>query len=220
MRKAILSREKIVRAAILMADEKGLSAVTLRALARRMKVHVTSLYNHVATKEALLAAMNRELMAEADLPMGSLAWEDWVRRFAIAVRSLSRRHPGAFQLLQQGPAQGVEAMQSVEAAIAAFQADGFDEVSTHCAIRTVNVAVLGLALDDLNRHLQPVIQAELHRLSKTEFPHIHRILSVADKSDPFEFLINAVIDGIAANRNRGKLRSDQGDSAQDRYSGR
>lgn len=208
MRKAILSREKIVRAAIRMADEKRLSAVTLRGLAKRMNVHVTSLYNHVSTKEALLAAMNMELMAEANLPMGSLAWQDWVRRFAIAIRSLSRRHPGAFQLLQQGPAQGVQAMQCVEAAIAAFQADGFDEVSTHCAIRTVNVAVLGLVLDDLNRHLRPVIQAELNQLPKTEFPHIHRILSVVDKADPFGFLINAVIDGIAANRNQGKLRLD------------
>ena len=44
-----LSRENIVAVAIEMADEEGLASVTLRGIAERLAVHVTSLYNYVPT---------------------------------------------------------------------------------------------------------------------------------------------------------------------------
>jgi AcrR family transcriptional regulator len=204
LRRPNLSQEKIIEAAIRMADEKGLDAVTLRGLARRLDVHVTSLYNHISTKEALFAAMNEALMAEADLPLGALTWRDWIRRYAAAIQSLALQHPGAFQLFQRGPARGDAAMRSLEAAIAAFQADGFDETATQCAIRTANVAVLGLALDELGRDMKPAIEAELQKLPSAEYPQIHRLLESGDSADFFGFLVDAIIDGIAANRDHGK----------------
>lgn len=203
-----LSKDKIIVAAIRMADEEGLDAVTLRGLAKRLKVHVTSLYNHIPTKEALFAEMNRTLMAETDLPQGSLTWQDWIRGYAAAIQALAQRHPGAFQLFQQGPAQGTAAMRSLEAAIAAFSSDGFDEISTQCAIRTANVAVLGLALDELGREKKPAIEAELHKLPRTEYPQIHRLLAVGDAPNFFPFLVDAIIDGIAASRDRGRAQQD------------
>ena len=63
-----LSRENIVAVAIEMADEEGLASVTLRGIAARLAVHVTSLYNHVPTKEAVLDEMVKALLAEARLP--------------------------------------------------------------------------------------------------------------------------------------------------------
>lgn len=201
-----LSKEKIIDAAIGLADDEGLDAVTLRGLAKRLNVHVTSLYNHIPTKEALLVDMNKALMEETDLPSGSLTWQDWIRGYAAAIQALALRHPGAFQLFQQGPAQGDAAMRSLEAAIAAFQADGFDEIATQCAIRTANVAVLGLALDELGREMKPAVETELHKLSKSEYPQIHRVLAAGDTADFFPFLVDAIIDGIAANRDRARLR--------------
>jgi len=74
-----LCRENIVAIAIEIADEEGLAAVTLRGIAARLAVHVTSLYNHVPTKDAVIGEMVNALLAEARLPVGRISWEDWVR---------------------------------------------------------------------------------------------------------------------------------------------
>jgi hypothetical protein len=124
-----------------------------------------------------------------------------VKRFAAAVQSLAQRHPGAFQLFQRGPARGDKAMQSLESAIAAFRSDGFTRRATHCAIRTVNVAILGLVLDEMGSHMKPAVKAELSNLSTDQFPQIHEILNVGEKVDSVQFLLEALIDGISANRN-------------------
>ena len=63
-----LSRENIVAVAIEMADEEGLPSVTLRGIASRLAVHVTSLYNHVPTKEAVIGGIVEALLTEARLP--------------------------------------------------------------------------------------------------------------------------------------------------------
>ncbi|QIB66905.1 TetR/AcrR family transcriptional regulator [Kineobactrum salinum] len=200
-----LSCDRIVSAAIQIADEQGLDAVTLRGIAKRLQVHVTSLYNHIPTKEELFVEMSTALMAEADLPVGEITWQDWIRVFASEILVLARRHPGAFQLLQQGPAQGEGVMQSLESAIAAFQADGFDTVSTDCAITTVSVAVLGMVLDDLRSDLKPEVEKHLSQLPRDRFPHIHRLLAVSGEADSFGFLVEVLVAGIAANRNNGRL---------------
>lgn len=195
-----LSRAKIVAAAVELADDKGLDAVTLRGLAKRLDVHVTSLYNYIPTKEALFREMMLALVAESGLPVDAGAWQDWVRSFAVSMRALANRHPGAFQLFQAGPAQGMRAMESLESAVAAFRSDGFDEVSTYCAIKTVSVAVLGLALDDLVRHRKPAIDAEIEQLPADRFPNIAGIHAVARNADTFDFVLDALIEGISAKR--------------------
>lgn len=199
-----LSRDKIISAAIRIADERGLDAVTLRGIAKQLRVHVTSLYNHISTKEDLFAQMNATLMAETDLPSGNITWQEWVRGFATEILALARRHPGAFQLLQRGPAQGERVMESLESAIAAFEADGFDAVTTDCAITTVNVAVLGMVLDDLGSDLKPGVETQLSQLPRDRFPHIHRLLDASGEADSFTFLVDTLVAGIAANRNGGE----------------
>lgn len=199
-----LSGDKIVSAAIRIADEQGLDAVSLRGIAKQLQVHVTSLYNHIPTKEDLFIAMSTALMAEADLPGGKITWQEWIRGFASEILRLARRHPGAFQLFQQGPAQGEGVMESLESAIAAFQADGFDAVATDCAITTINVAVMGMVLDDLRSDLKPGVEAHLSQLPRDRFPRIHWLLAASGEADTCGFLVDVLIAGIAANRDNGR----------------
>jgi len=205
-----LSREKIVATALHIADESGLEAATLRGIAKRLNVHVTSLYNHIPTKEAVFAEMMKALVAEADLPVGSLTWREWVQRMATAFRNLAQRHPGAFQLFQRGPAQGEQAVASIESAIAAFQADGFDADSTSFAIKATNVFVLGLVMDDLLHNRNPDAQTDMSQASSYHLPQIREILAASEKAESFRFLLDVLIDGIAANRTYGKGHHDLG----------
>jgi AcrR family transcriptional regulator len=193
-----LTQEKIVAAAIRMADEQGLQAVSLRGVAKRLNVHVTSLYNHISTKEALLSELMAALMTEAKLPTDPKSWQDWVKRFALALRTLAAHHPGAFHVFHRGPASGEAAMQSLEAAVQAFRADGFSLVSTWCAIKAVNVTVLGLILDDLARHANPALAVDIEQLPPAQFPNIHELHAVAESTDTFEFVLDTLIAGIAA----------------------
>ncbi|WP_081786598.1 TetR/AcrR family transcriptional regulator [Kordiimonas gwangyangensis] len=98
MPKPQLSKEKIVDTAIEIADEKGHEAVTLRGIAKRLNVHVTSLYNHVPTKDAVFIEMMKKMLADATcrpgLSRGRTGSGDTPRRsgeWAINIRERFRR---------------------------------------------------------------------------------------------------------------------------------
>ena len=200
MAKPQLNRESIVATAIQMADGHGLDAVSLRGIAKQLGVHVTSLYNYFPTKEAVLEEMMQALLAEAELPQGKTTWQDWVKGFALAIRALARKHPGAFQLFQRNSAQGEQALESIESAVGAFRAGGFDLVSISCALRTTNLLVLGLVIDDLARHRYGEDHTRMDDLPIERFPHINELRNVDDDVDPFPYLLNVLIEGLAANK--------------------
>lgn len=200
MAKPQLTRENIVATAIQMADDSDLDAVSLRGIAKQLGVHVTSLYNYFPTKEAVLEEMMRVLLAEAALPKGDLTWQEWVRGYALAIRELGGRHPGAFQLFQRNSAQGEHALESFESAIAAFRAGGFDAQTIFCAMRAINLLVLGLVIEDLARYRYGEDQTRLDNLPDERFPNINELRGVDDAVDPFPYLLNVLIDGLAANK--------------------
>ena len=204
MPKPQLSKEKIVETAIEIADEKGPEAVTLRGIAKCLSVHVTSLYNHVPTKDAVFVEMMKKMLAEADMPVGSFTWQDWIRGFAEAFRSLACRHPGAFQVFQRGLDQGDDAMETLEAAIAAFRKDGFDVETCFCAVRATNIVVFGLGLDDVAREMDAVPQIEPDLIPIARFPGIHEMMALPERPDTFHFLVEALIAGIEATRPGGR----------------
>jgi len=198
MNRPRLNRTEIVSSAIRIADEKGLAAVTLRGIAASLGVHVTSLYNHVPTKEAVFDEMIRALVVKAKLPTGTLTWQDWVRRFAAAMRALAHKHPGAFEAFHYAPAQGERAGEAFEAAFAAFRAGGFDTVSAYNAVKATSLAVLGLMLEDTARVRRGARRSDVSKLSAERFPNVHEIARVADDADTFSYLVDVLIDGLAA----------------------
>jgi len=205
--KSPLSQSSIVAAAIAIADAKGLAAVTLRGISSRLGVHVTSLYHHVPTKEAVLEEMTKALLAETGLPTSNLTWQEWVRQFADEMRSLARKHPGAFEAFNHVPAGGERAAETLEAALASFRADGFDVLAAFSAVRSTFVGVLGLVLDDLARLKNPDVRLDLRKVSLDRFPHIQEANSVAESADTFDYFIRVLIDGLAQHRVRNAASS-------------
>jgi AcrR family transcriptional regulator len=200
--KAQLTRESIVATAIRIADAEGLDAVSLRGISKQLGVHVTSLYHYFPTKEAVLEGMMATLLAEAELPTGKLKWQDWVRNYAQAIRGLARLHPGAFQLFQRNSAQGQHAMESLESAIAAFRAGGFEVKSIPPAIRATNLLVLGLVIDDLARHMYGEDETRINELAEAQYPNITELRQLDEGNDPFPFLLDVLVDGLQANKSR------------------
>jgi AcrR family transcriptional regulator len=156
------------------------------------------LYNHVPTKEAVFDEMIGALVVQAKLPTGVLTWQDWVRRFAAAMRTLAHEHPGAFEAFHYAPAQGERAAEAFETAFATFRAGGFDTVSAYNAVKATSLAVLGLMLDDTARERQGARRSDVSKLPAERFPHVHEMAHVADGADTFSYLVDVLIDGLAA----------------------
>jgi len=201
-----LCRENIVAVAIEMADEDGLASVTLRGIAARLAVHVTSLYNHVPTKDAVVVEMTNALIAEARLPTGRIGWEEWVRQFATGMRALGRKHPGAFEAFHHAPATSEQAAEPFESGFAAFRAAGFDAASTYNAVKATVVAVLGYMLEDtLPARTKSAARTDVRNFPIERFPQAHAMNRVAGKTDTFTYLVETLIAGIAATR-KGRSR--------------
>lgn len=101
-----LNRQRALRAAVKLADNEGLEAVSMRNLASRLGVVPMALYRHVVNKEDLLNGMVETVYAEIDLPTG-VDWKATMRQRATSMREALRRHPWAVELMENsspGPA--------------------------------------------------------------------------------------------------------------------
>ena len=143
-----LNRDRVLAAAVALADREGSEALTVRRLAEDLSVHPTSLYNHVPSKEAILDGVVERLFDDADLPEEVDTWQDWVRGIAVCFRDLARAHPGAFMVLTRRPAENPRAFRLTEVGLAAFERGGFGLVEAIQAVRAISLAVLGLALNE------------------------------------------------------------------------
>jgi len=143
-----LTRDRVLGAAVALADREGAEALTVRRLADDLGVHPTSLYNHVPSKVAILDGVVERMFSELPAPDPQHGWQDWVREFALAFRDLARAHPGAFMVLSRRPAENDAAYDMTERGIDAFARGGFSTLQAVLAVRAVSLAVLGLALNE------------------------------------------------------------------------
>src|SRR6185295_9055600 len=95
-----LSRERVLRAALMYADENGIGSLTMRKLGEALGVEAMSLYNHVANKAELLDGMIDQVFAEIDLPTGGSGWRSAMRERAVLARRILARHRWAIGLME------------------------------------------------------------------------------------------------------------------------
>lgn len=180
-----------------MADRDGLHTLTLRRLATELDVHVTSLYNHVDSKETVVDGIVDLLVQEADLPREPMPWEQWVRNFAESMRSVALAHPGAFAAFGERPVQSPQALESSERALEAFRAAGFDVVDAYSALKAAMLSVLGGLLEEVVRESDGPT-TDLTEVALERFPHTRDAHLVADTADTWTFLVETLVRGIAA----------------------
>ncbi|GAB3681651.1 TetR/AcrR family transcriptional regulator [Actinocorallia lasiicapitis] len=117
-RRPLLSRDRIVAAALDLADAEGLEAVSTRRLATELGVSGPSLYNHVATKEELLDAVVDAVIGEVDLTMFASPCTDWraaLEGWARSYRAALQKHPNVIPVLARGPGRRPNALRLADA---------------------------------------------------------------------------------------------------------
>jgi AcrR family transcriptional regulator len=200
----VLTRERIIDTAIALADSEGFEAVTLRRIAAELGVHVTSLYNHVPTREAVTDGIVEALIDEAKLPVSPVGWEEWVRGFFAAIASLAQTHPGAFTALQRRPVQGARAAASFEVALAAFAKAGFGPSGAYSALKATMFMSLAVGLERSYLSQGAPLETSIEDLPQAEFPNVWAARST-DPEATWSFSLEALVSGLRAQL-RGRRR--------------
>jgi len=201
-----LSRGRIFDAAVAIADTDGIDAVTMRSLAGALGVHPTSLYNHLASKDAILDGLVERMFEEMSLPTTFRRWDDWVTSFAAAIRRVARAHRGAFLVLTRRPAVTAAAMQTTEGALEAFTRAGLPIAVAAEAVSAISLSLLGLALNESS--LPPAGPAEPAGGQPAGLPYLEAAIAQADEGTDatWALAVAVLIDGTAARIRRERRR--------------
>ena len=140
-------RQEILDAALALADEKGLDAVSMRAVAERTGVTPMALYPHVGSKAALLDGMLGRLLADLLPPVAAAAesqdWRQRLRTIAHLARGLAHRHPWAATLIFSRPSVAPDAVRVVDQIYAALIDAGVPDADVARVERLVSTFVIG-----------------------------------------------------------------------------
>lgn len=192
-----LTRERILQTAVRLADRDGPDAVTLRKIAAELGVHVTSLYNHVPTRDAVTDGIVELLLDEAKLPTGPVAWDDWVRQFVDGVTGVAATHPGAFHALRQRPVQGARASASFEVALAAFAEAGFSAHDAFAAVKSASYLALMIGMERSMVARGEILETHLEDLPAESFPRVREVATdIADYEDVWAFSVDTLVAGL------------------------
>ncbi|MEV6929276.1 TetR family transcriptional regulator [Dactylosporangium sp. NPDC051485] len=144
-------KRQILDAALELADERGLAAVTMRALAQKLGVTAMALYPHIGDKDGLLDGLVDRMLAEL-LPAVATHGTPEQRLLAIgrAARALARRHPSAYPLLLSRPAVTPDAVRLVDALYAALLDLGVPAGEVPRVERLLSTFTLGYATSEAN----------------------------------------------------------------------
>lgn len=193
-----LSRDRIIDTAIALADRDGLDAVTLRRIAAVLGVHVTSLYNHVPTRDAVTTGIVDALVTRADLPTGEIEWEPWVRTFVAAVGEIAIAHPGAFAALQRRPVEGARATRSFEAALAAFERAGLKPADAYGAVKATTHMALSIGVERALWQRGEEAETAFEQLPAESFPHVLALQGQVDPEAQWSFSVETLVAGLQA----------------------
>src|SRR5262249_35464407 len=148
-----LNRETILDVALALADERGLAAVSMRAVAERVGVTPMALYPYVGSKGALLDGLVDRLLGEllpVALPLTAAPWPDRVRALGRGAREMARRHPAAFGLLFQRPAVTGDAVRMVDLIYRMLLDAGVPDTEVPRLERLLTTFCMGFALSELS----------------------------------------------------------------------
>jgi len=210
-----LTRERVLRAAVALADKSGIGTLTMRSLGLKLGVEAMSLYNHVASKDDILDGMVDVAFSEIDLPTAGSDWKAAMRRRAISAREMLIRHPWAVGLMESRSRAGPASLRHHDSVIGSLRQAGFSiDMAAH-AYSAIDSYVYGFALQQVNlppaaREQAPEeARAFLGQFEADEYPNLaemvveHAMKPGYDYTSEFEFGLELILDGLESLRTSG-----------------
>ncbi|NYD66303.1 TetR/AcrR family transcriptional regulator C-terminal domain-containing protein [Agromyces atrinae] len=145
-----LTRDRVIEAAVAVADRGGLAAVSMRNVGRELGVEAMSLYNHVANKQALLDGLADVAFASIALPVATAPWRDEMVTRADSARAVLSSHPWALGLLESRSSPGPAVLIHHNAVLACLRTNGFSIALASHAFSVLDAYVYGFVLTEVN----------------------------------------------------------------------
>jgi len=218
-RRPRLNKDRVLRAAVVLADEVGIEALSMRKLAEHLGVVPMALYKHVADKEELLDGMIDIVMGEVDppVPADEVGWKSALRQRILSTRESLRRHPWAPGVVESRANASPMMLAYIDSVIGILRAGGFSIDLTHHALHALGSRLLGYTpevFDDDAQGLDPQALEMMVAQMKGRYPHVaemaqavyHDESSVVgggcDDQFEFEFALDLLLDGLDRLRER------------------
>ena len=143
-----LSKERVLSAAVELADREGRESLSMRRLADELGAGAMSLYHHVPNKHALLDGMVDIVFGEIELPSTDDHWKAALRKRAISTREVLRRHRWAIGLMESRTEPGPASLRLHEAVLGCLREAGFSVADTVHAYSVQDAYIYGFALQE------------------------------------------------------------------------
>jgi AcrR family transcriptional regulator len=201
-----LSRERVLRAAIGLADEAGIEALSMRKLGQELGVEAMSLYNHVANKDDILGGMVDIVVGEIELPAGGAGWKAAIRRTAKSAYEVLLRHPWSASLVLSGPGVSYARLRYMDGILGCLRTGGFSAEMTDHAYHALDSHIMGFTLWQVGisaglANISSVTDF-LEQLDQDAYPYLteHAQQHLKDRSPEdegeFAFGLDLILDGL------------------------
>jgi AcrR family transcriptional regulator len=204
-----LTRERVLAAAVDVADRGGTDALTMRRLGQELGVDPMAIYRHVRNKDDLLDGVLASVVGQMEPAPAALPWKAALRELAMNARQVMLRHPWARGVLEERGTAGVAMVGQVERVLAILLGAGFSLELAHHALHVLDSRIFGFspALFDETRRPAPPPEAaaELGRVMAERYPNVVQlaaaashegVLGACDDDVEFAFGLELVLDGL------------------------
>jgi AcrR family transcriptional regulator len=211
VRRTPLSRDRVLAAAVALADEAGIDSVSMRRLAQELGVVPMALYKHVASKEELLDGMVDAVVGEIDPPLPGVDWKDAIRQRILSARRSLLRHPWASQVVESRTQATPVVLDYMDSLIGMFRAGGFSADLAHHVMHALGTRMWGFTQEVFptpSPPADPDARAALFAGFAARYPHIIEMATAAshdetsavgggcDDQFEFEFALDLLLDGF------------------------
>jgi AcrR family transcriptional regulator len=219
-----LSKERVLRTAMTLADDGGIDSLSMRKLAQKLAVEPMSLYFYVANKAQLLSGMADIVISEFELPESRGDWRAEVRRSAVSAHDVLMRHPWACTLVMSTKTNAPARLRQMEWLLGHLRDAGFSAEMTHYAYHALDSHIIGSTLWEsgfsANPDLLNVAKSFVQR-AHDAFPRVaeHAEQHFAPRRNAvraFEFGLDLILDGLEKVRDTSSVRSASAQGGTDR----
>jgi AcrR family transcriptional regulator len=207
-----LTRERVLHAAVALADESGSESLSMRRLGEAVGVEAMSLYHHVANKDDLLDGMIDVVFGEIELPSDCADWTGAMRQRALSARRVLSRHGWAIRFMESRTSPGPATLRHHDAVLGCLRNAGFSVRLAAHAFSVLDSYIYGFALQerslpfDTPRQTAELAQEMLAALSLDEYPHLaelttqHVLQPGYDFGGEFAFGLDLILEGLGRAR--------------------
>jgi AcrR family transcriptional regulator len=148
--RAPLSRERVLRAAITLADRDGVDSLSMRKLGQALGVEAMSLYRHVANRDGILDGICDMVVGEIEVPAQDADWKRAMRQRAISAHEVVLRHPWASTLIESRTGLSPARLRYTNAIIGSLRKGGFSIAAAYHAVIILDSYIYGFALQEVS----------------------------------------------------------------------